>query len=266
MFVIGERINGMFKAVKEAIINKDKKIIHEIALRQLEGGANALDVNVGPSTADAVGAMKWLVETIQEITDVTLVIDSPKVAVLEAGLSLCKKKAIINSTTAEKEKLDKILPLAQKYNAGIVGLTISEKGIPATASERVEIAANIIAQAMELGISPDDVYIDPVVLPVNVAQAQCPELLYALRDCKLICSPSPKTVVGLSNVSQGTKNRELINRTYLVMAQAYGLDAAIVDPTDKELMDAMITADLLLNKNIYCDSYLDAYRKSLSGK
>ena len=97
------------------------------------------------------------------------------------------------------------MPLAQKYNAGIVGLTISEKGIPATASERVEIAANIIAQAMELGISPDDVYIDPVVLPVNVAQAQCPELLYALRDCKLICSPSPKTVVGLSNVSQGTK-------------------------------------------------------------
>ena len=260
MFIIGERINGMFKKVGAAIANKDKNTIQDLAVAQVKAGANALDVNVGPTAEDPISAMEWLIDTISEVVNVPLAIDSPKVPVLEAGLKKAKK-AIINSTTCEQAKMSTILPLAKKYNVPIVALTISEKGVPADSNGRVELAANLVANAMELGIPTDSIYIDPVILPVNVAQPQCFEVLKAISECKMIASPSPKTILGLSNVSQGTKQRPLINRTYLAMASAYGLDAAILDPLDTELMNTMITADLLLNKNIYCDSYLEAYKK-----
>ena len=262
MYVIGERINGMFKVVREALKNKDKKAIQDLAIKQMQAGSSALDVNTGAECEDQIAGMKWLIEAIQEVLpDVTLAIDSPKPVVLEAGLAICKNRAIINSTTGEAKKLETLMPLAKKYNAMIIGVTISEKGVPSDSNGRIEIAANIVASAMEHGVEPNDVFIDPVILPVNVAQQQCPEVLRAIAECKMISSPSPKTNLGLSNVSQGTKKRVLINRTYLVMALSHGLDAAILDPLDNEIMDAVITAELLLNKNIYCDSYLEAYRK-----
>jgi 5-methyltetrahydrofolate corrinoid/iron sulfur protein methyltransferase len=261
MLIIGELINGMYKQIGKAIVEKDKKTIQEVARQQIEQGADMLDVNTGPVAKDPVDAMKWLTETIQEAVDAPLCFDSTKPAVIEAGLKLAKKKAMINSTTADDEKLNKLLPLAKQYNTGIIGLTMDKTGVPRDRFKRSEHALKIIASCMEHGIELGDVYIDPIVLPVNVAQAQATEVLEAIREFKVISDPPPKTVVGLSNVSQGTKNRSLINRTFLVMATAFGLSAAIVDPLDTELMDAMITAELILNKNIYCDSYLDAYRK-----
>ncbi len=139
--------------------------------------------------------------------------------------------------------------------------TMDKKGIPRDRNERSELALKIVASCMEQGFPIEDLYIDPVVLPVNVAQPQGVEVLESIKEFKLLSDPAPKTVVGLSNISQGAKDRSLINRTYLVMAVSSGLSAAIVDPLDKELMDAVITAELLLNKNIYCDSYLGAYKK-----
>lgn len=261
MIVIGELINGMYKQIGKAIVEKDKKIIQKVARDQIEQGANVLDVNTGPVAKDPVDAMKWLTETIQEAVEVPLCFDSTKPAVIEAGLKLAKKKGMINSTTADDEKLGKLLPLAKQYNAQVIGLTMDKKGLPKDRYQRSEHALKIISSCMEQGIDTADVFIDPIVMPVNVAQAQATELLASISEFKLISDPPPKTVVGLSNVSQGTQNRSLINRIFLVMAVANGLTAAIVDPLDKELMDAMITAELILNKAIYCDSYLDAYRK-----
>jgi 5-methyltetrahydrofolate corrinoid/iron sulfur protein methyltransferase len=261
MFIIGELINGMYKEVGRAIVEKDKKTIQRLAKQQMENGADALDVNIGPVSKDPVEAMKWLAETIQEVVDARMCFDSTKPAVIEAGLKLAKKRPIINSTTADDEKLNILLPLAKKYNAQIVGLTMDKAGVPRDRYKRSELALKIIASCMEYGIESADVYIDPIVLPVNVAQPQAGEVLESIREFKVISDPPPKIVVGLSNVSQGAKDRSLINRTFLVMAAAFGLTAAILDPLDKELMDAMITAELILNKNIYCDSYLDAYRK-----
>lgn len=261
MLVIGEKINGMYKAVGKAIREKDKGTIQKLAKEQVEAGADYLDVNTGPSSANPEEAMEWLVDTIQEVTDSPLCLDTTKPEVMEAGLRKCKGKAMINSTPGQQEKLDTFLPLAVKYNASLIGLAMDEKGIPRDAAGRAEIALRIVAAAMEKGINPEDIYIDPLILPVNVAQTTAGQVLESLRQFKLLSDPPPKTVLGLSNVSQGTKNRELINRTYLVMAQACALDAAIVDPLDSDLMDAMISADLLLNKNIYCDAFLKAYRK-----
>ncbi len=261
MLVIGELINGMYKAVGVAIKNKDKSVIQKIAKKQVAAGAGMLDVNIGPASSDPKNDMRWLVETIQEAVDIPLALDSTKAEVIEEGLKHVKKKALINSANADDEKLNTLIPMAKKYSAQLIGLAMDKKGIPRDRYQRSELALKIVSTCMEQGFPIEDLYIDPVVLPVNVAQAQCIEVLESIREFKLLSDPAPKTVVGLSNVSQGTKKRSLINRTYLVMATGVGLSAAIADPLDRELMDGVITAELLLNKNIYCDSYLDAYKK-----
>lgn len=261
MFIIGELINGMSTYMAKAIKAKDKAVIQKCALEQIKAGCGALDINCGPASADPVSDIQWLVQTVQEVTDKPLAIDSSKPKVIEAGLKVIKNKATINSTTADLEKLDILVPLAKKYNAKLIGLAISTKGIPQNKDQRLELAAQIVAYCAEQGFPLEDLYLDPVVLPVNVAQAQQKDILESIREFKIIYEPSPKTIVGLSNVSQGTRVRSLINRAFLAMAIVYGLDAAILDPTDKELMDIAITAELILNKQIYCDSYLEAYRK-----
>jgi 5-methyltetrahydrofolate corrinoid/iron sulfur protein methyltransferase len=256
VFIIGERINGMFKAVAKAIAERDEAFIRDLARRQVEAGANALDVNTGPTEGDPAEVMRWLVETIQVEVDVPLALDSPKIPVVEAGLLVAKRPAIINSTTGAQAKLDTMLPLAAKYNAGLIGLTIDERGIPRNADSRVEIALTIVARALEAGISPDRLYLDPIVLPVSAAQDQSAAALQAIPQFKALCDPAPNIVVGLSNVSQGTPNRSLVNRTYLIMAMAAGLDGAILDPFDLDLMDAMRTAGILLNQEIFAMNYL----------
>ncbi|MBI5144747.1 MAG: dihydropteroate synthase, partial [Candidatus Omnitrophica bacterium] len=240
---------------------KDKSAIQKCALEQIKAGSDALDVNCGPASRDPASDMPWLVETIQEVTDKPLSLDSSKAQVIEAGLKVIKNKVIINSTTADPEKLKLIVPLAKKYSALLIGLTISAKGIPQNKDQRLELAAQIVATCSDEGFPIADLYLDPIVMPVNVAQAQMKDILECIHEFKIISQPAPKTIVGLSNVSQGSSARKLINRTFLTMSIAHGLDAAILDPQDKELMDAAITAELILNKQIYCDAYLDAYRK-----
>src|SRR3989338_6754331 len=261
MFIIGELINGMYKDIAKAIQTKDKSIMQKRALEQIKAGADALDVNCGPASKDPLNDIQWLINSIQEVTDRTISIDSSRPQVIESGLKAAKNKVIINSTTADQDKLDALIPLALKYNAKLIGLTISKKGIPQNKDQRLELAATIVASCQEKGFPIEDIYLDPIVMPVNVAQSQMKDILESIRDFKIISDPAPKTVVGLSNVSQGTCQRGLINKTFMIMAVGYGLDGAILDPLDKDLMDGAITSDLILNKHIYCDSYLDAYRK-----
>ena len=261
MFIIGELINGMYNNIGKAIKEKDKTAIQKCALAQVEAGADALDVNCGTASKKPVDDIQWLVQVIQEVTDKPLVIDSSKPQVIESGLKAVKNKSIINSTTADIEKMSVLIPLAKQYNAKLIGLTISSKGIPQNKDQRLELAAMIVATCEDKGFPIEDLFIDPIVLPVNVAQAQMKDILESIREFKIISEPSPKTIVGLSNVSQGTNVRSLVNRTFLTMAVAFGLDATILDPLDKDLMDSLITAELILNKHIYCDSYLNAYRK-----
>ena len=261
MFIIGELINGMYKEIGKAIKEKNKAVIQDYALKQIKAGADALDLNCGPVAKDPLSDMPWLVETVQQVVDKPLCIDSSKPKVIEAGLKVAKNKPIINSTTADLEKLEILVDLAKRYNAKLIGLTLSSKGVPQNKEQRLELAAQIVAYCSEKDFPIEDLYLDPVVLPVNVAQAQQKDILESIHEFKIISEPPPKTIVGLSNVSQGTHLRKLINRTFVVMAVAFGLDSAILDPLDKELMDAIITAELILNKHIYCDSFLEACKK-----
>jgi 5-methyltetrahydrofolate corrinoid/iron sulfur protein methyltransferase len=251
MFVIGEKINGMFKDVREAVASKNKEVIKGLAKTQIDAGANALDVNVGPASANPMEDMRWLIETVREVTDLPLAVDTTKPDVMDMGLGIAGSNSILNSITGEEEKLNKFLPIARKHNTRIIALTIDKAGIPAHAEGRLEIAANLIAKAMENGIDTGNLFIDLVILPVNVAQPHAAAVLEAMKQVKILCDPQPKTILGLSNVSQGTKYRKLIDRIFMTMAISCGLDAAILNPLDKDLMDAVITAELLLGKNIY---------------
>jgi 5-methyltetrahydrofolate corrinoid/iron sulfur protein methyltransferase len=261
VIIIGELINGMYKDVARAIANREADIIQHLALEQVKEGASALDVNLGPYSKDPIKEIRWLVEAIQAVVDVPLSLDSTKAGIIEEGLKLARKRAIINSTSADADRMDIIFSLAKKYNSQVIGLTMDKSGVPHGKKERLELASVIVAKAIEYGINAEDLYLDPILLPINVAQAQAAEVLESIREIRLLCNPAPQTIFGLSNLSQGIGSRSLINRTFLTMAVASGLTSVILDPLDRKLMDALITAELLLNKNIYCESFLGAYRK-----
>ncbi len=260
MIIIGERINGMFRDIAKAIREKDPTAVQEWAKKQEAMGSGYLDINVGPAVSDRVSAMRWLCEVTQEASKLPLCLDSTDYDAIEAGLEVCKQPAMINSVPAVQEKMDRVFQMASKYNAEVIGLAMSEEGIPKDAESRVALAMELVANCDAHGIPISNLYIDPLVLPCNVGQDHGPEVMETLRQIKLLSDPPPKTVVGLSNISQGTKNRELINRIFAVMAMSNGLDAAIADGCDEELIAAVATARIILNMDIYCDSYVDVFK------
>lgn len=261
MIIIGERINGMFKLVKEAIQTRDASAIQTLAKRQLAEGADMLDINVGTATADPVDAMKWLVNVVREVTDAPLSIDSANYETMKAGLEACSGAKMINSTTGEDGMLRRLLGLANEHHASIVALCIDENGVPVDVDGRCEVAMKILATAMEYDLPMNDLYIDPIILPVKAEQKGPGLVLESIHQLGMLADPSPHFVIGLSNLSQGADERKLINRIFLAMAIGAGLDAAILDPLDTELVDALITAEMLMNRSIYSDSFLKAYRQ-----
>lgn len=260
MIIIGERINGMFKDIGQAVREMNPAPLQEWAQKQQEAGAHFLDINTGPNAEDQVVAMKWMVEVVQEVSDLPLCLDSTNYDAIEAGLEICKNPAMINSCPAERAKIERVFPMAVKYGAKVIGLTMDAKGIPKNADNRIALAMELVAAADEFGLPMEDLFIDPLILPVNVAQDHAPEVLEAIKQTKLLSNPAPKTVLGLSNVSQKSPDRPLINRTYLAMAMACGLDAIIADANDDDLMATAATGEILLNQSVYCDSYIKVFK------
>jgi 5-methyltetrahydrofolate corrinoid/iron sulfur protein methyltransferase len=269
MIIIAERINGMFTDVKQAIADKDKKIIQDLAKKQTEAGATYLDVNVGTAAADQEGAIQWLVETIQQNCSTPLCLDSQKPNVIKAGLKVINAEngVILNSTPLNKktdeEVLDKFIEMAQQAGpkASIIALTMDKNGVPQDIDTRVAIAAEIVSKAIEKGFGSQRLLIDPIVLPVKVpnAQVQPGNILSAINQIRYLSDPSPHITLGLSNISQGATERSLINRVFLAMAVSHGLDSAILDVFDENLMNELATAEMLMNKQIYSDSFLKVY-------
>jgi len=239
MFKIGEEIQVISTKVRKAIEERDKNPIQELAVEQVQAGADALEVNIGPQKKSGPEVMEWMVDTIQEVVDVPLCLDTTNLAAMEAGLKRVKQQAIVNSTSAEPGRLQDVPPLAAKYDAKLIALTMG-RNIPVEADARVAIALeHLMPRIMEVGIPMDQVFMDPLILTVSGMQEYCPEAIETIRFLKQISDPPPLTVVGLSNVSNGVpkENRSLINATYAVMLLAAGLDAAIVDARDERLTE-----------------------------
>jgi len=260
MIFIGERINGLQPKVYKYILEKDKEAIQRLARKQAEAGATYIDLNVGTAWLRPTEVMVWLVNTVQEAVGTPLAIDSRRLDVMEAGLRACRNPGLINSTTGEKEKLDGFMALAAKYKTAIVGLTMDEQGIPPHAVGRVAIAKRIMDYAEAHGIPRDRLFIDPVLLPLKFSQSQGPIILEAIRQIAQEKTP-PHIIVGVSNVSQGAKGRRLINRTFLTMAMAFGLDTVIADVLDQQLMEAVKAAEIIVERRSYSDQFLKEVRK-----
>lgn len=242
MIVIGESIHVLSALVKEAIANRDTAFIQGLAREQVEKGANILDLNIGPQKREGVDVMSWMVRAIQDVTDVPLSLDTTNAAAIEAGLRLCRQKALINSTDATAERLAAMMPLAAEFGAGIVALTLGTSGLPTSADARISLAVEtILPAAMENNVPADDIYFDPLVLTVNGNQDQAQHTVEAVRFFRQMSDPPPKTTCGLSNISNGAPKemRPLINRVFLVMMMGAGLDTAIMDPMDTEIMEVL---------------------------
>jgi 5-methyltetrahydrofolate corrinoid/iron sulfur protein methyltransferase len=239
MFRIGEEIQVISTKVRKAIEERNKDPIQELAVAQVEAGADALEVNIGPQKKKGPEVMEWMVDTIQEVVDVPLCLDTTNLAAMEAGLKRVKQQAIVNSTSADPDRLRDVPPIAAKYDAKLIALTMA-KSIPVEADKRVAIAMEqLMPRLMEVGIPMDQVLMDPLILTVSGMQEYCPEAIETIRFLKQISDPPPLTLAGMSNVSNGVpqENRSLINSTYAVMLLAAGLDAAIVDARDERLKE-----------------------------
>lgn len=259
MIVIGERINVRTTILGESMRNRDFGPIKDMAIRQVESGANMLDINIGPARKGGPELMEWMVTSIQQVVDCPLCLDTTNPEAMEAGLKVHKGQALINSTSAEPERLAAFMPLAAKYNAQIIGLTLAKGGLPRDAAERCALAAEIMSSAAEHGVPMENIFLDPIVVPINGQQEQIPEIIEAVKMFKELNDPPMKSVVGLSNVSNGCPEemRSLLNHIFLTMLMTAGLDAAIIDPLDANMIKALKTTDCLLNKTLYCHSYLE---------
>jgi 5-methyltetrahydrofolate corrinoid/iron sulfur protein methyltransferase len=238
MYIIGENIQILAPRIKAAIADRDPSYIRELARKQVDAGASMLDLNIGPRKKDGVEVMQWIInEVYDEVGPVPLSLDTTNSAAIEAGLKKCRELGLvsmINSTSADPDRLNVTMPMAAEYGSKIIALAM-DKNIPPTADGRVALAMEIlIPKAEELGIPMENVYLDPLVLTVNGCQEHGPETLNAIRSFKMLWDPPPMTTVGLSNISNSVphENRSLLNRTYLVMLLAAGLDSAIADPLD----------------------------------
>ncbi|MHB1132010.1 MAG: dihydropteroate synthase [Chloroflexota bacterium] len=239
MLVIGERIHIISPRVKQAFETRDTQLVQEMALTQAKAGAHIIDLNIGPSKKHGPSIMEWLVPAVQDVVDVPLSLDTTNAVAMEAGLKLCTQGAIVNSASAEAARMQAMIGLAAEYKADLVALTLTDKGIPNEAAERASVALDLIAAASEAGIGTDHIFLDPLTLPVSADQPGVMQTIEAVRIFGQLSDPPVKTVVGLSNVSNGSPNevRGLINRVMLVMCLGAGLDSAIVDPLDRELLD-----------------------------
>jgi cobalamin-dependent methionine synthase I len=233
--LIGESINIMSLSIGPAMKGRDPKPIQELAKAEAESGVDYLDLNIGPARKAGDELMSWLVNVLQNVIDKPLSLDTTNLVAMEAGLKVCKCRALINSIAPARFEVG--LPLVKKYNADMIGLLWGLEGMPRDANERALIAVDLIYKANEMGIPNESIWIDPIVSPVSVEINQvkaCLEFMSMLGEM----APGCKSTVGLSNISNGTPThlRPYLNRTYLIMLMKYGLYSAIVDAFDTELI------------------------------
>ena len=265
MIIFSERINGMYRDVRGAIKERNKEVIQNLVKEQAAGGADVFDINIGPVKGDALEHFLWLAKAVNEVSDKPISLDSAKAALLSQVIPAVREalpdtKLVVNSCTAAPEYMEKLLPPTAAAGAGLICLTMDQDGVPGNVEKRIECGATVLMGALEAGIPIEDLYLDPITLPVNAAFKQQGFVLEAIQQLSMIHDPSPHFIIGLSNVSTKCLNNHLLNRTFLVMCLAAGLDTAIMDAADVDLVEAAVAAEVLLGKHLYSDEFVKAWR------
>lgn len=284
MLIIGEKLSIIAKRVREAMMKKDKGPIQEIALVQAKQGASIIDANIGPAEDGGEDLMQWMVTSIQEVVQLPVCLDTTNASAIEAGLKVHNNewgRALINSTSNDPERFP-ILELGAKYNAQVIGLTVGKGGLPADAEERCAIAAEIMGRAMEYGVPLEDIFLDPLVLQIATSQDHARHVIKAISMFQEMNDPPMKTVVGLSNISNGCPKalRPILNKYYYLLLAEAGLSAAIADAHEmaeaeqekalfaevaagrqiadpKKQAEMSKTLDVMMGRTLYAHSYLE---------
>jgi 5-methyltetrahydrofolate corrinoid/iron sulfur protein methyltransferase len=298
VILIGENLNIMVKRIAQAVKERNQKPIQELALAEAEAGVDYIDINLGPARKGGEELMEWMVHAVQEVVDLPLFLDTTNIQAVEAGLKAYENrqgKAVINSIMCRPERMEAQIPMVTKYNAGMVALLWGPEGMPRDAAERGLLATEILQRAAEAGVPGEDIWVDPIITPVNVQQNQlleCNQFISELDMIAEVLVPGCKSTCGLSNVSNGAPEhlRPILNQTYMVMLEKFGMKSCIVDAFDKELQefargkkseiaslvtrvvdsqdldttnlskeekDYVKTASVLLGRSLYSDSWLE---------
>ena len=292
MLLIGESLNVISTKIGRAYKERDPKPIQEEALFQREKGMDYIDINLGPAKKDGPDLMPWVVETVQEVVDdVPLALDTSNIDAIEAALKVCKLSPIVNSIMVRPERYERMVPMVAESGADFVALMWGPDGLPRDENERAALAVELLYFANEAGIPNEKIWVDGIVTPVNIQQPQLISLMEFQGMIEDIC-PGAKSTCGLSNISNGPPDhlRPILNQTYMVMLQKYGMKSVIADPLDdrlidiakgnrqdivdliygimdgvepdiaslsKELQDFAKTTNVILGKTLYSDSWLD---------
>lgn len=262
MLIIGERINATRKSIKQALAERDSAMIRSEARDQAGAGADFIDVNGGTTPDEELDNLIWLCEEVRAEVDAPLCIDSASAAVIAEGLQRAGPGAMVNSISMEKGRYEQIMPLVKEHGAGVVALAMDDSGIPRTAADRLRVVERTVEEARKHGVPLESVYIDPLVMALSADTGSGLLVIEVLKGIKERW-PGLRTTCGLSNISFGLPNRRLVNRTFLAMLLAHGLDSAIVDPLDRGLMSTVHAGRALTGTDDFCMGYLKAYRTKL---
>ncbi len=260
MLIIAERINASRKQIAHAISTGDRAFIQGEAKAQAQAGADYIDVNAGTFAGEEADKLKWIVEAVQEVTELPLSIDSPDPEVIKAVMPLLKKTPFINSITLEPSRIEGILPLIVGHKTKVIALCQSERGSAETTERKVSLAGQLVEKLTGAGVPLGDTYIDPLVFPLSTNPQSALVTLDAIEEI-MKKFPGVHTICGLTNVSYGLPARRLVNRAFLAAAITKGLDSAIIDPTDKLLYAMLKAATLIAGKDKFCMDYIRAFRE-----
>lgn len=259
MQIIGELINASRKSIAAAIERRDAAVIQQVAADEAAHGANYIDVNAGVFIDNEAEYLKWLVQTVQAAVDAPCAIDSPDPNALETALAIHKGTAMINSISLEKERYDNLMPLVAGTDLKVIALCMSDEGMPETVDDRLKIADRLVNGLLQNHVPLENIYVDPLVQPLSINDGFGMGFINAVEQI-MACFKGIHTACGLSNISYGLPARKTLNQTFMVMAIAKGLDAAIVNPLDRRMMAAILAAEALAGRDEYCGNYLAAFR------
>ena len=260
--VIGERINTSRTLVQKATADRDAAYIIEDVQKQQAAGAAFIDVNAGARIGHEAADMKWLLETIQPVVDVPLALDSPDPAILEMAFAMVAQTPLINSISLEKERFDAMMPFLDGKACKVIALCMDDQGMPSSSEDIIRRADTLVKELNGIGIPQASIYMDPLVQPISTDSQKGTMVLEAVKGIKATY-PDVHITGGLSNISYGLPQRKIINRTFVTLMMAAGMDSAIIDPLDQQIMAAVKTADMLLGRDDYCMNFLKGVRSGM---
>ena len=264
MLIIGEKINGTRKEVREAVTARDAEFIRTLARAQVDAGAGVLDVNAGTSPDREAEDLVWLAQTVQGAVDVALCLDSANPKALAAALAVVDKTPFINSISGEPDRLEHILPLVAEHGSPVIALALDANGIPKGVDGRMAVVERLFEETRRVGVADEAVYVDPLIMTIATDSQGGAIALETMRQVRQRF-PEAHLTAGLSNASFGLPARSLVNQAFLTLGLAAGLDSAIMDPTDRALTSALLAAEVVLGRDRHCMNYNRAYRAGKIG-